>query len=423
MDKSSQKPRKVSILHRIIIILCGLLLAALALEIGLRVSGFIRLSLQEYKNLRSVREKGSCRIMCLGESTTQNQYPPYLEETLNERNIGIKFSVIDKGLATTTTMAILLQLEANLDKYQPDIVVAMMGCNDDSIMYYQDIPGSGSWLFRHCRAYRFVRLIYMHILKKLKKESIYKVKSSYPNQQGKPIRIEGPSKKAVRLNPKRDSVYLVLGRLYKNQGRYPEAEQALKQAIGFNPQDDCAYTELSRLYRDQGRNIEAEQTFKKAIELNHQNDFAHIELGRFYRDQGRNIEAEQAFKKAIELDTQNYYAYIILACIYKDQKRYVESGRVFKQAVELNPENALAYGGLAAIYREMGKDELSSEYAAKADQLRDKLNNATINNYRKLKKVLDKKGINLICVQYPMLSVQPLKKIFQEDENIVFVDN
>jgi len=146
-------PKKTLLWQKIILSSLGLFLVALTLEIGLRASGFIMLSIQEYKNLQSIKEKGSCRIMCLGESTTQNQYPPHLEEILNKRDIGIKFSVIDKGMASIDTGVVLAQLEANLDKYQPDIVVTMIGCNDRRTMYYQDIPESDAWLFRHCRVY------------------------------------------------------------------------------------------------------------------------------------------------------------------------------------------------------------------------------------------------------------------------------
>ncbi|MFC1666583.1 hypothetical protein ACFL0P_01755 [Candidatus Omnitrophota bacterium] len=35
--------------------------------------------------------------MCLGESTTINQWPASLEEILNKKDTRIKFGVIDKG--------------------------------------------------------------------------------------------------------------------------------------------------------------------------------------------------------------------------------------------------------------------------------------------------------------------------------------
>ena len=72
----------------------------------MRLGGFVILSLQELKNRVSITQKGEYRILCLGESTTQGQYPPFLEETLNRRNIGIKFSVIDKGVCGIETWAI-----------------------------------------------------------------------------------------------------------------------------------------------------------------------------------------------------------------------------------------------------------------------------------------------------------------------------
>ena len=448
---------KISLVRRITHIIFGLFLSLILLEAGIRIGGVVFLKLNEFRNMSSIQQKSVYRIMCLGESTTQGQYPPYLEEILSKRNIGIKFSVIDKGLTCTSTVAILLELEKNLDKYQPDIVVTMMGCNDRRTMYYQDIPESDTWLFRHCRVYRFSRLIYMHILKKLKKDDIYRVKS-HCLTQSKPLKIEGSSNNSVRLNPNNDSAYAKLGKLYKNQGRYAESEQAFKKAIELNSRDDSAYLALGQLYIDQGRYVEAEQALKQAIGLNPKNGLAYVELGQFYKNQERCVEAEQIINKAIESNSKYEPAYVELGRLYKDQKRYIESEQIlnkairlnlkseqiytilgqlykeqkryaeaeqaFKKAIELNSENEIAYGGLATVYGEMGKDELSRVYAEKADMLRGKLNNSVvINNYRKLKQILDKKKIRLVCVQYPMRSIQPLKKIFREDENTIFVDN
>ena len=67
---------------------------------------------------------------------------------------------------------------------------------------------------------------------------------------------------------------------------------------------------------------------------------------------------------------------------------------------------------------------MAKEYAEKTNRLRlGYYNPVTVNNYRKLKEILDRKGIRLVCVQYPMRNVEPLKKIFEKDEGIIFVDN
>ena len=571
MNKSNQKQRRISLGQRIAIMLFGLFITAVTLEIGLRISGFIALSLQEQRNLQSIKEKDVCRIMCLGESTTAGQYPEPLEEILNQRNSGVKFSVIDKGRANITTVAILSKLEANLNKYQPDIVVVMMGCNDKGVRYYQDISEANTWIFRHCRLYRFGRIIYMHILKKIKKEGIYGLnrldsgrkaklentgtvaekinllnerpigkitklnsqgdkkspglRSAYLNRskppeseeslkqaielnpkndnaylelgrlyrdqgkfsqaedsfkqaidlnpkndyaylelgliyrdQSKFLQAEESFKKAIELNPKNDNVYLELGWLYKAQGKLVDSDRAFKKAIELNPKNDNAYLELGRLYQDQGNFPQAEESFKKAIELNPKNDNAYLELGWIYRDQGNFFQAEDSFKKAIELNPKNDYVYLELGWLYKAQGKLVDSDQAFKKAIEFNPKNDNAYVRLGRLYRvqgqfpqaeesfkkaieinpkngnvynailvlyeEIGKPELAKEYAEKANRLGVWYYNLlTVNNYRKLKQILDKRGIRLVCVQYPMRNVEPLKRIFEKDEGVIFVDN
>ncbi|MDO8603001.1 MAG: hypothetical protein Q7O04_04035 [Candidatus Omnitrophota bacterium] len=47
----------------------------------------------------------------------------------------------------------------------------------------------------------------------------------------------------------------------------------------------------------------------------------------------------------------------------------------------------------------------------------------TVPNYQRLRNILDRKGIKLVCVQYPMRNIKPLKEIFNSDKNIIFVDN
>ena len=153
----------VSIFRKTVIVLSGFILSLALLEAGLRVGGFVLQSIQEHENLQSIKQRGIYRILCLGESTTQGQYPHLLDQVLNQRNIGVRFSVIDKGKSNTNTVFILNQVESYLAKYHPDMVVAMMGCNDKGVKYYEDIRESDTWLFRHCRVYRFGRIITMHI--------------------------------------------------------------------------------------------------------------------------------------------------------------------------------------------------------------------------------------------------------------------
>ena len=109
--KNNQVQTKIPLGQKIALIIFGLFLCLALLEIGLRIGGFVFLSLQEHRNRIALKQKGAYRIMCLGESTTaiggEDSYPSQLEEILNERNIGIRFSVINKGIPGANTTAIL----------------------------------------------------------------------------------------------------------------------------------------------------------------------------------------------------------------------------------------------------------------------------------------------------------------------------
>jgi len=121
--------KKITIRKKITLILFGLFLCTVLLEAGLRIGGFIVLSLQEYKNKLSLKKDGY-RILCLGESTTQDGYPEQLNLILNDMDPRKEFSVINKGIGGTNTGIILTRLESYLEKYKPDIVITMMGIND-----------------------------------------------------------------------------------------------------------------------------------------------------------------------------------------------------------------------------------------------------------------------------------------------------
>ncbi len=333
---------KITLRQKTILVIFGLFLTLTILEVGLRLGGFIILSLQERRNLLSIKQRGEYRIICFGESTTQGQYPSYLEAILNQRKIGIKFSVIDKGIVGTNTGFIVSQLEANLDKYQPDLVVTMMGINDFGVhMPYE--AGSTAQImlfFKSFRTYKLTRLLWLHIITKAKEMGFYK--------------------------------------LQKNNWFIKRFEHNLQE------------TRLKVAYTKEDNLIRQETSFKKALELNPQNDRAYAELGRLYINQGKLVEAEQAFKKALEL----------------------------------NPQNDRAYENLAVVYGEMGNYILRKEYEEKAKQIRERFYNPiTFNNYRRFKQILNRKKVKWICVQYPVRSIEPLKKIFEGEEGIFFVDN
>jgi len=495
---------KIIIKKKVTVIILGFLLCVALLEIGLRIGGFVYTTLQERRNITSLKQKGTYRIMCLGDNTTNPAGVFKLEEILNKHDIGIKFSVINKAVPGVDTSYIVEHLEENLSKYTPDIVITMMGINDiDATTGYKDIP---------IETYKLVKLLRKSIEDKISEVKIYK--------------REGMLKKAIKQNPKNAIAYIDLGRCYRDQGKYDKAEEIYKKDIEQNPRHDLAYVELGRCYLEQEKYGKAEAMFEKSIELNHGNDMAyfelnrcylqqekfdkgeeilkkaielnptnsifHVGLGRAYRTRGNYFASEAMFDKIIELNPGNDMAYYELGCSYKEhgiygraekmfkkaieqnprnnraqfelghiyreqgrygkveeifrkviesdpgddriyfelercyleQEKYDKAEEILKKAIEQNPKNDIAYSELALLYETMGKNKLAQEYHQKAEAIRlQRANLITRPNYQELKRKLDKRGIKLVCVQYPMRSVELLKKTLEPYKDVVFVDN
>ncbi len=365
------KPKK-PLKQKTILVIFELFIYLVLLEVGLRIGGGIFLSLQEYRNRVSIKQKGEYRIMCLGESITatggKNSYPAQLEEILNERNIGLNFSVINKGIPGASTSYILNVLEERLNRYKPDMVITMMGVSDDGAVlvdgYRTSLRIKTMLFLEDFRVYKLVKIIWSHIADKMKEIGIYKPKEKIQNY---------------------------INNLVSPPYYYTEREETLKKALELNPRSDGVYVRLGWVYRDQGKFTQAEELFKKALELNPNSVIAYVGLEWAYINQGKFTQAEELFKKGIET----------------------------------NPDKATLYGGLAVVYNEMGKYESAQECYEKANKLRlvEYYNSITWHNYRKLKEILDKRDIRLVCVQYPMCSIEPLKKIFEGEGGVTFVDN
>jgi len=350
-----------------------LLLTLVFLEAAFRIEGKISSFLQERRNQLSLRQKGEYRIMCLGESLTKGQYPAFLEEALNQRNIGIKFSVIDKGVIRANTSIILSELESDLNTYHPDMVIAMMGITDmEAYMPYEPVSDSKAIIFlKSFRIYKLARLLWLHIVTRFKELRSHD--AAFPKSLLQKTKLQQAfAEDKQELNPGDDKAYLELGKSYRNQGKLSEAEESFKKAIKLNPRDDGAYIELGWVYQDQGKFSEAEESFKKAIKLNPRNDGPYIQLGEFYQERGKFSEAEESFKKAIEINPRNDWSYLRLGTSYRDQGKSSEGEESFKKAIEINPRNDRAYIHLVYCYRDQGKLSEAEELFKKAIEINPK---------------------------------------------------
>jgi len=133
--------------------------------------------IQECRNRRAISQRENYRVLCIGESTTAPltltndfSYPAQLQHILDSKNIGIKFSVINKGVVSITSSYVVANLENYLDYYKPDVVITMIGINDGgtSRLYIKpQKPGPIREFLWKFKTYKLSRLILMHSAKKL----------------------------------------------------------------------------------------------------------------------------------------------------------------------------------------------------------------------------------------------------------------
>ncbi|MBF0331223.1 MAG: tetratricopeptide repeat protein [Candidatus Omnitrophica bacterium] len=339
---------------------------------------------------------------------------------LNQRKIGIKFSVIDGGISGIQTPDIVDNLESTLNLYHPDMVITMMGINDfGSYMPHEDPSDAKAMRFwKSFRVYRLIRLLALHMATRwqaLKLDGVSRRTSSGLGAQGRPQCVGGNFDNA--------RAYVQLARCYRQNGSFSEAEALLRRAIELNPDINSTYVELGELYRVQKKDSEFEAFLRKAIELDANNYAAYVYLAWLCQENRKTADAETILRKVIARAPKNVIAYIHLGEMYLSQGRFLEAELLFKQAIELAPADYRAYGSLKVLYTAMGNLSLANDYDMKAQKAFD-YPLMTTGNYHKLKVMLDKRRIKYVCMQYPVRNISSLNKIFEGHAGgIVFIDN
>ena len=406
--------QQTSLIQKILLVTVSIFAAIVLLEAGLRVYGVILLSGGQHSQV-ATEEADVYRILCLGESTTKlgdnPSYPEDLEMILNERQLGRTFRVTNAGVPATNTTAILAQLEENLDRYQPHAVVTMMGINDYSdtpqqVLFANQISDS---FLESLRVVKFFRLLKTQAARNL---SVMFVASDQ-------TWLKGWVKRRYT-----DRSLIELADDYIFQGEYDKALDVLLKAKEWYPESAQVYSELGWHYLYQNKYEPAQNMLIKAIELDPHTTEAYVVLGRHYRQQEDFLNAEKTLSAAVKMNSANTEARYELAKTYWDQKYYSAAEKVLQEAAEEEPLLAGPYGLLAVLYLEQDQSAQAEIFFSKAQQLRGmSVHPTTKTNYNALKDIVTSRGLQLICVQYPMRNVQDLTALFDKTEGVTFVDN
>jgi len=400
------------ITERAIVVIIGLVFCAVLLEGILRVVGFTFLSIQEYRNRLSLSKRETYKILCLGDSMTANQYPEYLERVLNRRTPEVEFTVIDKGMPGANLEYILENLERNLIKYTPDMVIAMVNFSynsEEDILEYEDIlvPETVQlkeikYFIKRLKTYKLIKILWLLVADKA-------------NLYGEAINIVTGERKT----------YIELGDEYWNNDNFEMAEGMYKKAIEVNPDNYTAYLRLGSLYfgAETDKSIKLYRVVVEKGSVEQKKD-AYLGLADVYVELGEESKVVKMYQEAIKIDENASLPYIKLGWYYESVGRYYDAKAVVEKTIEIFPWDEIVLRNYAMVCLQEGKYEIAKRYFDKAESIEFENYKPNIyHRYHKLKDIITQKGIKLVCMQYPVQSITPLNKLFEGHDNIIFVDN
>jgi lysophospholipase L1-like esterase len=413
--------------QKLALIVGATLLALGTIELGLRALGWAYLRARDRQNEASLATGGTVRILCLGESTTglggTASYPRQLDRILNQGGGGLGFTVINEGLSGTTTDRILERLDALLDRYQPQVVVTMMGINDGWwwALSHED-QGGLSRLLAPLSSLRLVKLL------TLAAEHV-----RAPPQADEhcgagrldDIVTDEPMARAARLAAGRefDAAYAITGaRLAERptdlvalgvlkildvlqtrgdfQRAMSHAETILLARLGASPDDATTRRDLGWLYVIWGK-LEEASVIAAATE-DAGADCLRLHVARHFREAASRFVRNGQPTEAI--DALEHAARVLPARAANDRMR-TDAQLARAQRLAGDAAGAEAAEHAAAALEWSGYSE------------------RTQRNYRALKATLDRRRIRLVAVQYPTRSLDPLRRMLDDAGDVVFVDN
>ena len=378
---------KTSVKNKFFLIFFGACLSLFIIEATMQVGAKVILFIQHQRNISALQEMGTYKILCLGESTTaelgwQKSWPSLLEEKLNEApDLELNFKVINEGVIGTTTTDILSNLETNINKYQPNMVITMMGINDGR---FDVEPFSRAEkkknILKHLKIYKLFSFLRLH--------------SAHAEEYSK-----------ADPNIATSDLLNSLSKQLKSSPNNPE----LLAKIGWE--------HISLQNKEKSRYF-----LTRAHELDPNNYLALTGLGQINHFENPK-KAETYYLRALQIEDNSEWLYLQIASLYDSLNERVKSKNTLIKASHIFPNSDLILGALASISLPE-KDSPSRLFYAKANQLRkDSYNKTVKNNYIKLFEILNRKKIKLAVMQYPVRDITPLKYIFEFNRDILYIEN
>ena len=400
-------------MKKILLVFIGIIFSFIILESSLQIASFYYVKTKKSDSDIMLKSKDTITVLCLGESTTDGQWPKFLKQELEKRNMNKNFVIVDKGVKATNTSVILKNVPDYIAQYKPDIIVAMMGINDGNsdVMKIKMFP---------LKIFKLIYLIKRHLSQTKSVDEILEATDF-------------------------DLNFLVAIQCY-NENNYDQAEIVLKSLLKQYPQNSIKIIKLlARVYvnrayvngyeTDKGKTDikEAEKIVLSAIE---KDEYFDINLILFVLSKAQNIDMIKKLfptddiKLLRQLYAKDPWAFISHVKCLIDLKMY----ELVKIIDEISYDNSNINNDVIYKDRVIGSNATSliqDKKFKKAEKyfklqkkvLLDTVLQITADNYNKLYDICRQNKIKLIAMQYPVRPVEALKAVFAGKTDVAFTDN
>jgi len=355
---------------------------------------------QNYKNNKALKNKTKYTVMCLGESTTFEQYPKQLQKYLNKKYPN-KFSVVDCGVPGISIQKILAKLDDNIKKYKPDFAICMMGINNGLFFHDSEKKYNGNKKYKF-KIFKLYGILKRHITEFCNSKNLYAECENY-------------------------EVIKQVDNLY-SQHRYDEAVLVCENILKKYPNDNDTRALLAKLYyyhlkkQENAYNIALKIMLDNKEINNSSKNIIYRIITNYAKDR---VVFEQVFDSIINDDNYllDYDVYFNL----RDKITAKHKEQILEKMF-LSDNSIDEYYGILAI-ENLGKKDYkkAEEYFRTAEELRLKYpNEQTYGLYKLIIKKLIDNNIKVICMQYPVRSIAPLKQMLKNEEyyrQLTFVSN
>jgi tetratricopeptide (TPR) repeat protein len=381
-------------LRRAALVFFGVALALTGVETAMRAVGWVldRTAASEAGGDGAV--PGAFRVLCLGESTTapvswgggvDYSWPAQLREILRQRYPGRSFQVVNQGRAATSTAAILANAPDYLEQYRPQVVIAMMGINDDKWYGIVAFPsGFGGLLGRglaHLKVWKLAN--YIH-------QEFFLQRRSAP-----PAGLTAPSPLIAKCLEFRSGA---------------AALRDCTEAMRGAPDDPRPYEALASFYQGQrefGRALSMAEAAERRGSINPR---TFLILGDRLSSSKRYEQARVMYRRCIDsaeddLPMADWCSSRGLAMTYVSENRYGSAAEAYKESIAVYP------------------DWLWKPFAIGSAESSAEKNPVTASNYRLLRRLVQERRSTLIAMQYPGERLRDLKDMLSGASDVVWVDN